>query len=96
MAAPPVGDPSGDREEDDTEEEEEEEDASFRPDRVISDNIRQAFLAAGVAIEDDDESFAYMVDNAISFVKSYREMNNKTKTNRINFFASPQWGTTVG
>lgn len=110
-AAPPVGDTSGDREEeldfgdidDDSDDdidddiEEEEEDASFRPDQVISDNIRQAFLAAGVAIKDDDESsFAYMVDKAISFVKSYRGMNDKMKTNRINFFASPQWGTTVG
>ena len=64
-----------------------EDDTSFTPDPVVSEKIRKAFLDAGVAIEDDDESFVFMVDDAIDFVNSYKLISNKMKTNRINFFA---------
>jgi hypothetical protein len=81
-------------EEEEEEEEEQEEEPSFIPDPVISDNILQALLSTGVAV--DDDSFVFMVDDAIAFVSSYNEISSKMKTNRINFFASPQWGMTIG
>jgi predicted NAD-dependent protein-ADP-ribosyltransferase YbiA (DUF1768 family) len=55
------------------------------PDPTIGAQISQALTDIGV--KKVDEGLIFMVDEAISFVKSY-PMSRKIKTNRINFFAS--------
>jgi len=72
----------------------EEEEENFVPDPTLSDKITQAFLSVGVVVEDD--ALMFTMDEAIQFVKSYSTMSSKMKTNRINFFASPHWGVTIG
>lgn len=84
---------------DDEDEEKEEvlekEDKSFFvPDPEISHRITQAFISDGIDVSKVD-SFVFMLDESIEFVKSYTAISSKMKTNRINFFASPQWGTTM-
>ena len=73
----------------------EEEEETFVPDPTLTDKITQAFLSVGVAVE-EEEALMFMMDEAIQFVKSYSTMSSKMKTNRINFFASPHWGATIG
>ena len=73
-------------------EDDDDEDPPFAPDPNISANIRKAFLDAGIIIENVAEALVFMVDDAINFVNSYKAISHKTKTNRINFFASPNWG----
>lgn len=73
----------------------EEDDETFVPDPTLTDKITQAFLSVGVAVE-EEEALMFMMDEAIQFVKSYSTMSSKMKTNRINFFASPHWGATIG
>lgn len=60
----------------------------FTPNPDISAKMYQAFRNAEIPVEDDDKSFPFMIDDAISFVKSYKGIANRMKTNRINFFAS--------
>ncbi len=81
--------------EDENEEMETKEEHTFTADPDISETIFQAFANAGVEIENADESFIFMVSDAIHFVKTYTDIPRKTKNNRINFFASPQWGMTI-
>ena len=75
---------------------EEDDESSFVPDPAITDKIIRCFLSTGVNVSKDDTSFVFMLDEAIEFVKSYTAISAKMKTNRINFFASPQWGATLG
>jgi hypothetical protein len=66
----------------------EEVSPTHEPNSEVSEKIRQALNGIDTTIPDDDESVAFMLDDAIRFVKSYPMRPPRVKTNRINFFAS--------